>query len=82
MTVKLDPKINRQMHKALRKLPKVKELSNKKRVNRCMIINDLKEQIEKTVSTTKKSFDLGELRILLILFLLLLAPAGARPTAI
>ncbi|KAF3349014.1 hypothetical protein VdG2_02860 [Verticillium dahliae VDG2] len=82
MTVKFDPKLNRQMHKALRKLPKAKELSNKKRENRCMIINDLKEQIEKTVSTIKKSFDLGELRILLILFLLLLAPAGARPTAI
>lgn len=47
-----------------------------------MTINDLKEQIEATVSTTRKSFDLGELRILAVLFLLLLAPAGARPLAI
>lgn len=47
-----------------------------------MTINDLKEQIEETVTTTKKSFDLGELRILAVLFLLLLAPAGARPAAI
>jgi hypothetical protein len=47
-----------------------------------MTINDLKEQVEETVSTTKKLFDLGELRILATLFLLLLAPAGARPQAI
>jgi hypothetical protein len=46
-----------------------------------MTIDDLKEQIEETVSTQKKSFDLGELRILAALFLLLLAPAGARPEA-
>jgi hypothetical protein len=47
-----------------------------------MTINDLKEQIETTLSTTKKLFDLGELRILAVLFLLLLAPAGSRPTSI
>jgi hypothetical protein len=47
-----------------------------------MTIEDLKEQIETTISTTKKSFKLGELRILAVLFLLLLAPAGARPTSI
>ncbi|KAK7408614.1 hypothetical protein QQX98_009216 [Neonectria punicea] len=40
-----------------------------------MTIDDLKD-------TTKKSFELGELRILAVLFLLLLAPAGARPLAI
>ncbi|KAK2471166.1 hypothetical protein H9L39_17397 [Fusarium oxysporum f. sp. albedinis] len=57
------------------------DLSTKKRGNRCMTI-DLKEQIGETVSTTKKSFDLAELRILAVLFLLLLAPADARPTAI
>lgn len=47
-----------------------------------MTIEDLREQIETTISTTKKSFKLGELRILAVLFLLLLAPAGARPTSI
>lgn len=47
-----------------------------------MTIDDLKEQIETTISTTKKSFELGELRILAVLYLLLLAPAGARPTSI
>jgi hypothetical protein len=45
-----------------------------------MTIDDLKDQIETTLSTTRKSFQLGELRILL--FLLLVAPAGARPMAI
>ncbi|KAF4480421.1 hypothetical protein CGGC5_v011005 [Colletotrichum fructicola Nara gc5] len=39
------------------------------------------EQIETTLSTTKKSFKLGELRILAVLYLLLLAPAGSRPKA-
>ena len=47
-----------------------------------MTIDDLKEQIETTLSTTKKSFKLGELRILAVLFLLLLAAPGARPTSI
>jgi hypothetical protein len=47
-----------------------------------MKIEDLKKQIETTISTTKKSLKLGELRVLAFLFLLLLAPAGARPTSI
>ncbi|KAI3340357.1 C2H2 finger domain protein [Ustulina deusta] len=65
---KIDPKLNRTMHK--------------RRMNRCMTTDDLKLQIETTLGTTKKSFKLGELRILAVLFLLLLAPAGARPTSI
>ena len=47
-----------------------------------MTINNLKDQIETTLSTTKKSFHLGELRILAVVFLLLLAPAGSRPMSI
>jgi len=47
-----------------------------------MSINTLKDQIYTTLSTTKKSFDLGELRVLAVLFPLLLAPAGARPMSI
>lgn len=47
-----------------------------------MTIDDLKEQIEEMISTIKKSFDLGELRILAVLFLLLLAPASVHPLAI
>ncbi|KAH8654664.1 hypothetical protein BGZ61DRAFT_524198 [Ilyonectria robusta] len=45
---KLDPKMNRQMHRVLRKLAKDHDLSTKKRENRCMTIDDLKEQIEAT----------------------------------
>ncbi|KND85610.1 hypothetical protein TOPH_09291, partial [Tolypocladium ophioglossoides CBS 100239] len=79
---KLNAKMNRRMHKVLRDLAKKHGLSHQKRANRCMTIEDLREQIETTISTTKKSFKLGELRILAVLFLLLLAPAGARPTSI
>ncbi len=44
-----------------------------------MTVDTLKEQVEETLGTTKKSFQLGELRILCALFLLLLSPTGARP---
>ena len=47
-----------------------------------MTIDNLKQQVEETLGTTKKSFRLGELRILCDLFLLLLAPTGARPTSV
>jgi len=46
-----------------------------------MTIDNLEQQIETTLSMTKKSFKIEELRILAVLFLLLLAPAGARPTS-
>ncbi|KAH0419558.1 hypothetical protein CcaCcLH18_14355 [Colletotrichum camelliae] len=71
---KIDQKLNRN-------LAKKHDLSEQRRANRCMTIDDLKQQIETTLSTTKKSFKLGELRILAVLFLLLLAPAGSRPEA-
>lgn len=66
----------------LEKLAKKHGLSSKRRDNRCMTIDTLKEEIHTTLSTTKKSFDLGELRILAVLFLLLFAPASARPISI
>ncbi|KAI0410839.1 C2H2 finger domain protein [Xylaria grammica] len=79
---KLDAKLNRKMHRALRKLADKYSLSNKKREKRCMTIEDLKKQIYTTLSTTKKSFKLGELRILCIIFHLMLAPSGSRPRAL
>ncbi|CAJ2505567.1 Uu.00g129610.m01.CDS01 [Anthostomella pinea] len=82
MGAKLDPKLNRNMHKVLRSLAKKHKLSDQKRENRSMTIDDLKAQIETTLSTTRKSFDLGELRILTVLYLLFLAPAGSRPQSI
>ena len=47
-----------------------------------MTLDNLKLQIETTLKTTEKSFKLGEQRILAVLFLLLLAPAGSRPESI
>ncbi|KAJ3554367.1 hypothetical protein NPX13_g10631 [Xylaria arbuscula] len=57
-------------------------LRTTRRRNRFMTVETLKEKIETTLSTTKKRFDLGELRILIVLFLLLLAPGGSRPESI
>lgn len=47
-----------------------------------MTLSDLKLQIETTLFTTSKQFQLGEMRILAVLFLLLLAPQGSRPQSI
>jgi hypothetical protein len=47
-----------------------------------MTVETLKDQIETTLSTTQKLFDLGELRIYAVLFLLLLSPGGSRPESI
>jgi integrase len=66
----------------LKKLARTHGLSNQKRENRCMTVDDLKQQVETTLGTTEKSFFLGELRILCVLFLLLLAPTGARPASV
>lgn len=49
-------------------------MQHDKRVNRSMTTNSLKLQIETALRTVKKSFRLGELRILNVLFFLLLAP--------
>ncbi|KAI3326690.1 C2H2 finger domain protein [Xylariaceae sp. AK1471] len=57
-------------------------LRTTRRRNRFMTVETLKEKIETTLSTTKKRFNLGELRILIVLFLLLLAPGGSRPESI
>ncbi|KAI0855985.1 C2H2 finger domain protein [Xylaria cubensis] len=57
-------------------------LQHQTRENRSMTLQDLKDQIETTLRTTEKSFKLGELRILAVLFLLLLAPQGSRPASI
>lgn len=47
-----------------------------------MTLDDLKLQIYTTLRTTEKGFKLGEQRVLAVLFLLLLAPQGARPRSI
>lgn len=67
---------------ALAKLGKQYKLTHEKRENRSMTLDDLKLQIGTTLSTTEKGFKLGELRVLAVLFLLLLAPQGARPQSV
>lgn len=47
-----------------------------------MTLDDLKLHIETTLKTTAKEFRLGEVRVLLVLFLLLMAPQGSRPQSI
>lgn len=50
--------------------------------NRSMTIVDLKVYFDTTLYTTDKTFALGEKKILNILALLLLSPAGSRPKSI
>ncbi|KAJ4394460.1 hypothetical protein N0V93_003678 [Gnomoniopsis smithogilvyi] len=54
------------------------QLITQKRVNRPMTLADLTMQLDAIVRTTEKSFKMGECRILAVLCLLLLAPAGSR----
>ncbi|KAH8742810.1 hypothetical protein F5883DRAFT_56281 [Diaporthe sp. PMI_573] len=70
------------MHRVLRDLAKKHGLSEQWRANWSMTIEDLKQHIETTLGTIMKSFKLGELCILTILFLLLLAITGSRLEAI
>lgn len=66
----------------MRKLEKEFGLTHRTRENRSMTIDDLKDQLQTTLQTTEKMFNLGEVRILAVLFLLLLAPQGARPASV
>ncbi|EJP61692.1 C2H2 finger domain protein, putative [Beauveria bassiana ARSEF 2860] len=79
---KLDHRLGHSMQNALRKLAEQYKLSYEKRMNRCMSIEDLKEQNQTTIATTEKTFKLGEMRVLAVLYTLLLSPAGARPMSI
>jgi hypothetical protein len=58
------------------------ELLTTRRRNRFITVETLKVYIETTLNTTKKLFDLGELRICAALFLQLLSPGGSRPESI
>ncbi|KAM0814231.1 hypothetical protein AB5N19_00021 [Seiridium cardinale] len=80
---KIDGRVDRgRIGNALVRLGEKYKLTHEKRENRSMTLTDLKHQIATTLRTTDKSFKLGEMRILAILFLSLLAPAESRPTSI
>ncbi|KAL2272538.1 hypothetical protein FJTKL_06333 [Diaporthe vaccinii] len=82
-TKKIDDVLPRGViHNALIDLSTKFGLGRDKRENRSMTLDDLKLHIETTLRTTNKDFKLGELRILAVLFLLLLAPQGSRPQSI
>ncbi|CAM1503378.1 Fc.00g081540.m01.CDS01 [Cosmosporella sp. VM-42] len=79
---KFEAQVYNDMQEVLQQLTIEYKLRTTRRRNRFMTVETLKEQIETTLSTTEKSFDLGELRILTVLFLLLLAPGGSRAESI
>lgn len=43
-----------------------------------MMAEDLKIQVDTTIRTSEKCFQVGELRISAVFFLLMLAPSGVR----
>lgn len=47
-----------------------------------MTLADLTKQIDTTIRTTERAFKTGEVRVLAVLCLLLLAPAGSRIASI
>ncbi|KAK2051368.1 C2H2 finger domain-containing protein [Colletotrichum caudatum] len=75
-------KLGRSMRKVIGDLAKKHGLNDQARANRIMTIDQLKQHIKETLSTTRKIFRLGEVRLLAVLFVLLVAPAGARRKAI
>ena len=47
-----------------------------------MKVDSLQKQIQEILSTTEMSFRLGEFRIIIVLFLLLMSPTGSRPQSL
>ncbi|RSL39634.1 hypothetical protein CEP54_016287, partial [Fusarium duplospermum] len=79
---KIDSLFKRKMCRVIRTLATKHDLTSQPRENRCMTIEDLEKQAKTTISTTKKTFRIGEHRIYALLFLLLIAPSGSRPQAL
>ncbi|CCF42280.1 C2H2 finger domain-containing protein [Colletotrichum higginsianum] len=82
MGERIASKLGRSMRKVIGRLAEKHGLNDQARANRIMTIDQLKQHIEETLSTTRKMFEVGEVRILAVLFVLLVAPAGARRRAI
>ncbi|TWU70445.1 hypothetical protein ED733_000228 [Metarhizium rileyi] len=79
---KLDSALGRRMNDELHELIEKHKLKTDRRENRCMTVENLESQAETTLSTTEKRFRIGEHRIYALLFLLLIAPSGSRPSAL
>ncbi|KAI9889389.1 MAG: hypothetical protein M1814_005325 [Vezdaea aestivalis] len=60
---KIDPKVNRQMHRVLRKVAKENGLSNEKREKPPMDVEDVTEFLQTNLTTTEKRYCHGRHRI-------------------
>ncbi|KAJ6199964.1 C2H2 finger domain protein [Bipolaris maydis] len=67
--VKLDGKMNRSMHKVLRKLAKKHDLKKISRDKACMYVEDLAQVLQTNLATTEKRYPHGRYRIQAQLYL-------------
>ncbi|KAK3081938.1 hypothetical protein LTS18_011177, partial [Coniosporium uncinatum] len=65
---KIDPRMNRQMHRVLRRVAKQKGLSNEKREKPPMYTEDVVEILQTNLTTTEKRYSHGRHRIQLALW--------------
>ncbi|CAG8982679.1 hypothetical protein HYALB_00000958 [Hymenoscyphus albidus] len=79
---KIEGKINRKMHRVLRKLVKEHGLTTEKREKTAMYIEDLAGVLQTNLTTTRKKYTHGRHRIQLALFHHLAAFSGNRPSAL
>ncbi|KAK1975244.1 C2H2 finger domain-containing protein [Colletotrichum cereale] len=82
MGERIASKLGRSMRKVIGRLAKKHGLNDQAQANRIMTIDQLKQHIEETLSITRKMFKVGEVRLLAVLFVLLVTPAGACRKAI
>lgn len=79
---KIEGKMNRHMHRVLRKLAKKYKLTRKKREKTAMYVEDLAEYLQTNLTTMKKRFTHGRQRMQLALFCQLAGFSGNRPEAL
>ncbi|KAI1664624.1 DUF3435 domain containing protein [Pyrenophora tritici-repentis] len=80
--VKLDGKMNRSMHKVLRKLAKKHDLKKIGRDKACMYVEDLARVLQTNLATTEKRYPHGRYRIQAQLYLQLGGFTANRPPAL
>ncbi|EMD84663.1 hypothetical protein COCHEDRAFT_1167444 [Bipolaris maydis C5] len=80
--VKLDGKMNRSMHKVLRKLAKKHDLKKIGRDKACMYVEDLAQVLQTNLVTTEKRYPHGRYRIQAQLYLQLGGFTANRPQAL
>ncbi|KAF2676861.1 hypothetical protein K458DRAFT_379389 [Lentithecium fluviatile CBS 122367] len=81
-TVKLDGKLNRSMHKVLRKLAREHGLKKVGRDKACMYVEDLNQVLQTNLATSEKRYPHGRYRIQAQLYLQLGGFTANRPQAL